>query len=124
MLEYYAQPVKVDLFPVDAQGKRSTRIEHTPDFLLIRRSGLILEEWRQEERLIRYSTKDPWKYNKEGEIWRFPLMEAHLSEMGIEYRLRSSREHPHLIERHKMMQQWADYLDGLKCLGVGLGEVS
>jgi len=109
VLEYYAQPVKIEYFPEDAQGKRSTRAAHTPDFLLVCRNGLILDEWRQEDRLARLSTEHPGRYLKEGEIWRFPVMEALLSERGIEYRMRSSREHPQVFIQN--LTFLSDYLN-------------
>lgn len=109
VIEYYAQPMKVDLTPLDAHGKCSTRIQHTPDFLLICRNGLILEEWRQEERLARLSTKYPGRFLKEGETWRYPILENYFSERGIEYRLRSAREHPQVYIQN--LTFLSDYLD-------------
>lgn len=94
VLEYYPQPVKLDLILTDGGTRTPIRLPHTPDFLLITESGFRLEEWREEERLLRLAQKAPGRYLRTEAGWRFPELEAQLAEMGIEYRLRSAEEHP------------------------------
>lgn len=94
VLEFYAQPMRLDLF-VQEEGKpRPSRIQHTPDFLLIREGGLWVEEWREETRLERLRVKYPGRFFKDAEGWRYPAVETYLRDLGISYRLRSAFEHP------------------------------
>ncbi len=95
VLEYYSQPCEIDLIISPEKKGRKSRLQHVPDFLMIRDDQILIEEWREEKRLERLAADHPDRYFKEdsGE-WRFPVMEEHLASMGITYRLRSADEHP------------------------------
>jgi putative transposase len=115
VLEYYAQPMKLDLLWQEAPDRKPSRIQHTPDFLLIRENGLWIEEWREEERLRRLSVKSPERIFKDQGGWRFPAVEEHLRNLGIGYRLRSALEHPRVFIQNLIFM--SDYLDPA-CPGV------
>ena len=93
VLEYYAQPVEVDQ-KVELPNGKSTRLQHTPDFLLITRDGILIEEWREETRLLKLAMKTPGKFLRQEDGWRFPAAEGFFSAHGIDYRLRSADELP------------------------------
>jgi hypothetical protein len=94
VLEYYTQPGEADI-RLPAQGKgKSSRLQHLPDFLIIREDQILVEEWREEKRLEKLSAKYPDRFFKKDGEWRFPAVEEHFAAMGITYRLRSADEHP------------------------------
>lgn len=95
-VELWPQPYEFDL---EVEGPRGgkTRLQHTPDLFLIEH-GFIIEEWREEERLLRLATERPHHFYKDDAgQWHYLPFEAHLKNLGIEYRLRSSREHPRVF---------------------------
>lgn len=94
VLEYYPQPCQLDLILVGGSKIRSSRIQHIPDFLVIRNDQILIEEWREEQRLEKLATKYPNRFIKANDGWRFPAVEEYLAKMGITYRLRSANEHP------------------------------
>lgn len=109
VLEYYAQPMKLDLLWQAAPDRKPSRIQHTPDFLLIREDGFWVEEWREEDRLNRLSAKNPGRIFKDQGGWRYPAVEDHLRNLGIGYRLRSALEHPRTFIQNLIFL--ADYLN-------------
>ncbi len=108
VLEYYAQPMRLDLFVQEVGKSRPSRIQHTPDFLLIREDGIWVEEWREEARLQKLQAKYPGRFLKDLSGWRYPAVEAHLLERGIGYRLRLALEHPRIYIQNLVFL--ADYL--------------
>ncbi|WP_291271448.1 DDE-type integrase/transposase/recombinase [Geothrix sp.] len=108
VLEYFAQPVKLKINQMDANGKKCS-FTHTPDFLVVRRDGILIEEWREEERLLAHAVKYPGRYVREEDGWRSPFVEEQLAAMGITYRLRSADEHPRCYIRNLIFL--GDYLD-------------
>lgn len=108
VLEFYAQPVHLDLL-VKEEGKlKPFRIQHVPDFLVVREEGIWVEEWREEKRLISLQAKYPGRFFKDASGWRYPPIEAHLGDLGISYRLRSALEHPRIYIQNLVFL--ADYL--------------
>lgn len=92
-LELWPQPYKFDLEVAGPKGK--TRLQHTPDLLLIREHELVVEEWRMEERLQRLATERPLHFYKDEQgQWHYIPFEEHLKKLGLVYRLRSADEHP------------------------------
>ncbi|MGO9952291.1 MAG: DDE-type integrase/transposase/recombinase [Dissulfurispiraceae bacterium] len=93
VLEYYPQPCHLDLM-LTKDGRKTSRIQHKPDFLVIRVDQILIEEWREEGRLEKLKAKYPGRYLKDDNGWHFPAAEEQLAQMGITYRLRSANEHP------------------------------
>lgn len=93
VLAYYPQPVCLEIFPQDRNGN-PTRTQHTPDFLVIRKDGIWLEEWREEARLVKLAEKNPGRFVREDDGWHYPVVEDLLAPMGVSYALRSADEHP------------------------------
>ncbi len=108
ILEYYPQPVKVSEKVKLPDGK-AFLLKHTPDFLLITQGGIVVEEWRQETRLLKFAMEDPTKYLRERDGWRYPLAENFFAGLGIDYRLRSANELP--VQYVQNLMFLGDYLD-------------
>lgn len=91
-VELWPQPFQLDLKVEGPNG--TTRVLHMPDLFLIEH-GFIVEEWREEVRLLKLAMKSPHRYYKDSEgAWHDTIVEPHLKALGITYRLRSSDEHP------------------------------
>lgn len=108
VLEYHPQPVKLDIIVTDGGARKPYRLQHTPDFLILRDDQILIEEWREEQRLLRLSEKNPGRYERDENGWRMPEVEAQLRDMGIHYRLRTPDEHPHQFIQN--ISFLADYL--------------
>jgi len=115
VLEYYAQPVCLDLKWKGPSDQRPSRVQHTPDMLLIREDGFWIEEWKEEKKLLELQKKNPERIFKENGEWRFPAVEAHFRDLGISYRIRTADEHPRIYIQN--LTFLSDYLDP-KCPSV------
>lgn len=95
-LELWPQPCMLDLQIETPNGKR-TRVQHTPDLLLIRNDEIVLEEWRDEKRLERLAREYPHRYYKDTDgRWHDVYVERYVEPMRIRYHLRSADEHPRI----------------------------
>ena len=92
VLGYYPQPCKLALVLVEEDSGEIHSFDHTPDFLVITKSDIFLDEWKSPEKLKRLEQKSPWRYQKIAGQWRSPLIEKELAARGIVYRLRCSDE--------------------------------
>jgi hypothetical protein len=108
VLEYYPQPTELDIVQHHKNGKTS-RFSHTPDFLVIRKDGIWIEEWRQVPRLLSILVKHPDRIVRDASGWRCPPAEDQFREMGLTYHLRSADEHP--AEYVQNLIFLANYLD-------------
>lgn len=109
VLEYYAQPVTLDLKWKAPSAKRPFRSPHTPDMLLIREDGFWIEEWKEEKKLLELQKKSPERIFKENGEWRHPAAEEKLLALGISYRIRTADEHPRTYVQN--LTFLSDYLD-------------
>jgi putative transposase len=107
-LEYYPQPVKLDIIATDNGTKKPFRLQHTPDFLILSKNQIRIEEWREESRLLKLAEKYPNRYEFNESGWRIPEIEAQLAEIGLTYRLRTPAAHPHQFLQN--LQFLADFL--------------
>jgi hypothetical protein len=90
ILEFYPQPVYLEI-PGSSSRKNW---HHTPDFLILRKSEIAIEEWRQEKRLKSLAAKYPERYQPAiGGGWESPPVAELLGNMGIRYEIRSADEH-------------------------------
>ena len=65
VLEYYDQPITLKLDYTRENGRRISFLYS--GFLVLRRDGVQIEEWKTEEQLIKLSQKDPVRYFKDEE---------------------------------------------------------
>ena len=92
-VELWPQPCTLDLKIAGPKGG-ATRLQHTPDLFVIEH-GFIIEEWRELPRLLRLAAERPEHfYRDENGQWHYVPVEQHLQQLGIQYRLRCSAEHP------------------------------
>ncbi|MGO9274112.1 MAG: Mu transposase C-terminal domain-containing protein [Terriglobia bacterium] len=109
VLEFYDQPPSFLLDYKTAKG-RHIRVLHTPDFFVLRTAEAGWEECKTEEELEKLSESSPNRYCRdERETWHCPPGEAHASELGLYYRVRSSREINWVLQRN--LQFLEDYLE-------------
>jgi putative transposase len=94
VLEYYSQPCELDLILPGIGRVQPSRVQHIPDFLMIMDDQILIEEWKEEKRLVKLAKKYPGRFVKEDDGWHYPVVEEHLAERGITYRIRSADEHP------------------------------
>ena len=97
VLEYHPQPLMFDLRLVDPISKKVSRLQHTPDVLVLRRNSVCIDEWKDEKQMEQRATKYPHRYRKDGGRWRDPQIEDHLNPFGIDYCIRTSSEHPVIL---------------------------
>lgn len=95
VLEYYAQPCKLNLELVDDATGEIRDIVHFPDFLVITKDGFTLQEWKSEQRLIRLAERYPYRYQQDSDgRWGSIQIERQLAELGIRYRVCSDTTMP------------------------------
>jgi putative transposase len=92
VLEYYDQPTRLKLHYLGPSGRRVTNW-HPPDFLVLRQDGASFEEWKREEELVRLVKEHSSRYQRNPSGgYRCSPGEAAAEELGVLYRVRSSRE--------------------------------
>jgi len=98
VLEYYDQPLQLDL-TYAAKSGRTTRVKHTPDFLVLTSDGVWLEEWKPEDKLLALASAQPQRYQCDAQgRWHCPPGAAAAVRLGLGYRVRSSAQvGPHAI---------------------------
>ncbi|KVE73687.1 DDE-type integrase/transposase/recombinase [Burkholderia vietnamiensis] len=95
VLEFYAQPCKLQFELIDDSTGEIRNITHYPDFLLICHDGLMLEEWKSEAKLAGLAEKYPYRYVRDVDgNWRSPQIETQLGDLGIRYRICTERSVP------------------------------
>lgn len=88
VLEYYAQPCELKLEVIDEVTGEIHKIQHFPDFLLLRADRVELVEWKSEAKLERLAERYPWRYSRDAEgRWAAPGIERQLGEWGLVYRI-------------------------------------
>ena len=108
VLEYWDQPNSIKLDYESAHG-RHLGVLHTPDYFVIRKTEAGWEECKTEEDLRRLAERNANRYfhdDKGG--WRCPPGEAYAHDLGLYYRVRSSRDINWVFQRN--IQFLEDYL--------------
>src|SRR5262245_9769863 len=62
-LELWPQPCQLDLSIEGLRGR--TRLQHVPDLFLVTEQGFVMEEWREEARLLRLAAERPHHFLKD-----------------------------------------------------------
>lgn len=88
VLEYFPQPCELKLEVIDEVTGEIHKVQHFPDFLLLRADRVELVEWKSEAKLERLAERYPWRYIRDDEgRWAAPGIERLLGEWGIVYRI-------------------------------------
>ncbi|SMQ77558.1 Mu transposase, C-terminal [Bacillus sp. OV166] len=88
--EYYDQPIKFKIKYFSTKKGGDIAHQYTPDFLVIRKDGVYLEEWKTEEELQKLSKESPYRYIKDEHGWRCPPAEEALEKYDIKFKVNSS----------------------------------
>lgn len=109
VLEYWAQPVKIDLIFENDAKRRLTRTQYTPDFLLIFENKVVVTEWREESRLQMLAAKGTQFYKDQDHKWHFVSAEEYFNKLGIVYEVHSSLELPHkFVQNVRFLEGYND----------------
>lgn len=91
VLEYYDQPYTFKLKYLDKSGKRVQGHFYTPDFLVLRKSGVALEEWKMEDDLCKLAVRQPYRYQRSDDgSWHCPPGGELTQALGLSFRVCSS----------------------------------
>ncbi len=91
VLEFYDQPYTFKLKYLDKAGKKFQGHFYTPDFLVLRKGGVSLEEWKMEDDLHKLAVKQPYRYQKSDDgRWRCPPGDELTHTLGFSFRVCSS----------------------------------
>ncbi|MGB6103075.1 MAG: DDE-type integrase/transposase/recombinase [Pusillimonas sp.] len=108
VLEFYPQPCTLHLELVEEVTGEVHYIHHTPDFLVIRDTGITLEEWKSDDKLAKLAERYPYRYKRGPDgNWCAPQIEEQLADLGITYRIRTEHAIPRL--RVENLLHLADY---------------
>jgi putative transposase len=104
VLEYYDQP---DTYAIEFKNRnnRNVRPTYTPDFFVIRKTGMEFVECKTEEELLKLANEQPWKYGK----WHCPPAEKHAERYGFRHVVVSTAEFDRTHIRNTVFLE--DYLD-------------
>jgi putative transposase len=85
---YYDQPYTFKLRYPNKTGKKMQGHYYTPDFLVLRDTGVTLEEWKTLDELEKLEKKQPYRYQKtESSEWRSPPGEELAEALGLSFRV-------------------------------------
>lgn len=88
VLEFYPQPCRLTMELIDEGTGEVHKIEHFPDFLVLRENSITLEEWKSDAKLAKLAERYPYRYRRDPDgMWCAPLIERYLADYGLEYRL-------------------------------------
>lgn len=116
VLEYYTEPHQVTIETRDEDGVVQNRAQHTFRFLVLGRDVVHLEDWREESDLITMERKDAARAIKVGRFfrdekgcWHDRDAEKVCNDLGMVYRLRTSRNIPQrFLENIRFLQEYLD----------------
>jgi len=92
VLAYFDQPNRMVLRYQHSNGTRLVTAKHTPDFFVIRQQSAEWLECKMEDQLAQLAEKMPHRYVQHPDgTWRCPPGEAYATELGLCYRVYSSR---------------------------------
>ncbi len=111
VLEYYDQPPSFPIKYKNSKGSNKKNIGHryTADFFVIENDWIGWEEWKTDEDLLKLSQKYPTRYcvDEKGN-WRCPPAEEYAKQLGLMFRVKSSKEIDWTYQRNLLFLE--DYL--------------
>ena len=107
VLEYYDQPIRIQLQYRARSGRKTTQW-HTPDFFVIRQNKSGFEEWKPVTALETLKVTMPERYQHEPSGgWRCPPGISAAQTHGVFYRIRTNAEvHPLVTQNLKFLQDF------------------
>ena len=108
VLEYWDQPCQIQLKYLARNG-RLVRVDHTPDFFVLRKDSAGWEEWKPQRHLEKLAEKMPHRYQQLADgRWHCPPGEAYAAQFGLYYQVRTSSEFSPTYQRNVAILE--DYL--------------
>jgi len=108
VLEYWDQPCRIELKYMARNG-HLVRVQHTPDYFVLRQDSAGWEEWKPETQMEKLAEKMPNRYQQaEGGQWCCPPGEAFAAQFGLYYHVRTSAEFSPIYQRNVALLE--DYL--------------
>lgn len=100
VLEYWDQPESIKIsYP--GKTRKTDSFLYTPDFLVLRTGGAVLQEWKNEKDLVAQSVKAPNRYVKRDDGgWSCPPGEAAAAELGLGFEVHSTDEINWFLQRN------------------------
>ena len=107
VLEYYDQPIRIQLQYRARSGRKTTQW-HTPDFFVIRQNRAGFEEWKPVTALDQLAVTMSERYQHEPSGgWRCPAGINAAQAHGLFYRIRTNEEvHPLVVQNLKFLQDF------------------
>jgi putative transposase len=107
VLEYYDQPIRIQLQYRARSGRKTTQW-HTPDFFVIRQSSAGFEEWKPVTALETLKVTMPERYQHEPSGgWLCPPWINAAQAHGVFYRIRTNAQvHPLVVQNLKFLQDF------------------
>jgi len=107
VLEYYDQPIRIQLQYRARSGRKTTQW-HTPDFFVIRQSSASFEEWKPVTALDQLAVTMPERYQHEPSGgWRCPPGQSAAQAHGLFYWIRTNAQvHPLVVQNLKFLQDF------------------
>ena len=93
-IEFWPQPLCADLVIKNENGQTSSRAQHFPDFLIVRRIGIYIHEWREESRLMHLAAEGSQFFKDQENHWHYRAAEDYFSQLNLHYEIHSSLELP------------------------------
>lgn len=93
-LEFWPSPFTSDIIIKNDNGKAVSRKQHSPDFLVIRSNGFYIEDWSEESKLIKQSSKSDYYYRDLEGRWHYKPAEELYNGLGFIYLHHSAHELP------------------------------
>ncbi|MDP7979709.1 TnsA endonuclease N-terminal domain-containing protein [Bacillus sp. WLY-B-L8] len=113
VLEYYDQPCTLKVSYINQNEKKVSYL-YTPDFLVLYKENVMIEEWKTEEQLEKLSQKEPNRYfRSENGEWRCPSYEEAANQYGLQFKIRTPRDINSILYRNLMFLE--DYLIENSC---------
>jgi putative transposase len=109
VIEFFDQPPSIKLC-YDSPSRRSLGVLHTPDFLVIRETGVELVECKPESKLEELAISQPNRYRRDTEGgWICPPGQETVEQYGFTYRVQSDADYNPTLVRN--LEFVGDYFD-------------
>lgn len=108
VIGYVPQAPQVNVPITNEEGRQLTMSSCTPDFLVIRESGIEIIETRADSKLLERSIKSPHQfYRDEQGGWHFRAAETYFAKFGLPYRILANSVHPAcLVENERFLEDY------------------
>jgi putative transposase len=112
VLAYFPRPIALDICIDHPKIERTIRFQYIPNFMVVRKHRIVIEEWREDDQLVKLAARQPNRYVQAGDGgWTSPPLIAHCDALGIQYEVHASSELPRRYVENIMFLR--DYHDSM-----------